>query len=913
MPILTGKRLGPYEILSAIGAGGMGEVYQAHDTRLGRDVAIKVLPEAFAHDPERLSRFQREAKMLAALNHPRIATIYGLEQSNGTSYLVMELVSGETLAERVKREGALPIEDALTICKQIAEALEAAHEKGIIHRDLKPANVKVTPEGKVKVLDFGLAKASEGDAANDDPSNSPTLSMAATMHGVILGTAAYMSPEQARGKAVDKRTDIWAFGCVLYELLCGRPAFDGEDVTDILAAVVRTEPDWDRLPEATPSAIRTLLRRCLRKDRRERFQDAADVRMEIEDVLAAPTSPGATTAAPRPRGWSQRAAWPASAGALALTTIAFAIGFVLRAPKPRQPIRLSAEIGADTSLYTNSASNSGSGALLSPDGTRLAFLASGADQKSRIYVRSLDQLQATVLSGTENARDPFFSPNGQWVGFFADSKLKKISVQGGAAVTLCDVPDDRGGSWGDDGTIVFIPNNRAALSKVSSAGGTPQPLTTLNKQTGEITQRWPQMLPGSKAVLFTSSSRGNFYEDADIFVYSIASGQRKIVQRGGFYARYVASGQVVYIHEGTLFAVPFDLKRLTATGQPAPILEGVLATPTSGGAQFSFSDTGNLVYVAGRGAVPGVSIYWMDRAGKFSPLRETPGVYYNPAFSPDGKRLALETDDGKRSDIWVYEWERDGFTRLTFAGETNSNPVWTGDGQRIVYSSTEGGGVPNLWWIRADGAGDAQRLSESKSQQYAGSWRPDGKVLAFRQLNPDTGLDIVTLSVEGDEKSGWKPGEPKFFVKSTFDETEPAFSPDGRWLAYASNESGSYEVYVRPFPGPGGKWQVSTGGGTYPKWSRNGKELFYRTAEEKIMVVTYTVSGDSFHADKPQLWSPGQFTDRGPGNYNFDLHPDGKRFAVLKTPGTESAAAVNKVSFVLNFFDEISRKVQIGK
>jgi serine/threonine protein kinase len=914
MAILPGLRLGPYEILSAIGAGGMGEVYSAHDTKLGRDVAIKVLPEAFAHDAERLSRFQREAKMLAALNHPNIATIYGLEQSGDTSYLVMELVSGETLADRVNREKAIPIEEALTIAKQIAEALEAAHEKGIIHRDLKPANVRVTPEGKVKVLDFGLAKAFEGDTANDDPSNSPTLSIAATMHGVILGTAAYMSPEQARGKAVDKRTDIWAFGCVLYELLTGKPAFNGEDVTEILASVVKTEPDWSRLPEATPAAIRTLLRRCLQKDRRQRFHEAADVRIEIEEALAAPPTVEPTTAATR--GWRDRVIWPVVAGVLAVIAIALAIVLVLRAPKlpqPLQPMRLRAEIGADTSLYTNSATNSGSAALLSPDGTRLAFLASGADQKSRIYVRSLDQLQATVLSGTENARDPFFSPNGQWVGFFADSKLKKISVQGGAAVTLCDVPDDRGGSWGDDGTIVFIPNNRAALSKVSSAGGTPQPLTTLNKQTGEITQRWPQMLPGSKAVLFTSSSRGNFYEDADIFVYSIASGQRKMVQRDGFYARYVASGQVVYMHEGTLFAVPFDLKRLEVTGQPAPILEGVLATPASGGAQFSFSDTGNLVYVAGRAAVPGVSIYWMDRAGKFSPLRETPGGYYNPAFSPDGKRLALEIDDGKRRNIWVYEWERDAFTRLTFAGETNTNPVWTADGQRIVYSSTEGGGVPNLWWIRADGAGDAQRLSESKSQQYAGSWRPDGKVLAFRQLNPDTDLDIMTLSVEGDEKSGWKPGEPKVFVNSAFDEREPAFSPDGRWLAYASNESGSYEVYVRPFPGPGGKWQVSTGGGTYPKWSRNGKELFYRTAEEKIMALTYTVSGDSFHADKPQLWSPGQFTDRGPGNYNFDLYPDGKRFAVLKAPGAEQNAAVNKVSFVFNFFDEISRKVPPGK
>jgi Tol biopolymer transport system component len=908
MTLATGTRFGSYELGVQIGAGGMGEVYQAHDTKLGRDVAIKVLPEAFAHDSDRLGRFQREAKMLASLNHPNIATIHGLEHSDGVHFLIMELVAGETLAERIKREGALPVEEGLKISVQIAEALEAAHEKGIIHRDLKPANVKVTPEGKVKVLDFGLAKAFAGDVADSNPSQSPTLSAVATMQGVLLGTAAYMSPEQARGKAVDKRTDIWAFGCVLYELLTGKQAFAGDDITEILAAVVRAEPDWEALPAATSAQVRALLRRCLQKDKTLRLQAAGDARIEIHEALTAPVTAEPVAAQPKSR---ERIAWAATAAALALATIALASVLVLRGPKPQKLMRLSAEIGVDASLYTAF----GASAILSPDGTRLAIVASGADQKSRIYVRSLDQLQAAALSGTENARDPFFSPDGQWIGFLADGKLKKISVQGGAAVTLCDAPSDRGGNWGDDGTIVFTPdsNGRVALSKVSSAGGTPQPLSTLNKQAGEETQRWPQVLPGGKAVLFTSNTHGNNYEDADIVVYSMASGQRKTVQRGGFYARYVPSGHVVYMHEGTLFAVPFDLKRLEATGQPAPILEGVVTSPSVGGAQFSFSETGNLVYVAGGTGGQNISIYWMDHEGKFTPLRETPGAYYNPAFSPDGKRLALEIFDGKRSDIWVYEWERDALTRLTFAGEANRFPVWTPDGQRIVYSSQEKGGTPNLWWIRADGAGDAQRLAESKSPQFAGSWRPDGKVLAFRQVNLGTNSDIMTLPIEGDEKSGWKPGEPKPFVNSAFNEGDPAFSSDGRWLAYMSDESGSFEVYVRPFPGPGGKWQVSTGGGGTPKWSRNGKELFYRTLDSKIMVVTCTASGDSFHADKPQLWSPGQFTDRGLGFYSFDLHPDGKRFAVLKAPGAEQAAAVNKVSFIFNFFDEIRRKLPPGK
>jgi Tol biopolymer transport system component len=454
-----------------------------------------------------------------------------------------------------------------------------------------------------------------------------------------------------------------------------------------------------------------------------------------------------------------------------------------------------------------------------------------------------------------------------------------------------------------------------ALSKVPSAGGIPQPLTKLDAQAGEITQRWPQVLPGGKAVLFTSSTNAGNYEDAEIVVYSMASGQRKTVQRGGFYARYLPSGHVVYMHAGTLFAVPFDLQRLEVTGPPVPILEGVVSTPNSAGAQFSFSESGTIVYVAGgAGGGQNVSIYWMDREGKFTPLRETPGNYTNLAFSPDGKRLALQIADGKRSDVWVYDWERDALTRLTFAGEQNNYPVWTPDGQRIVYSSLGKGGPTNLWWMRADGGGDNQRLVESKNTQGGGSWRPDGKVLAFQQYNPDTGYDIMTVPIEGDQRSGWKPGEPKPFVNSVYDERLPAFSPDGRWIAYQSNETGNYEAYVRPFPGPGGKLQISTGGGLAPRWSHNGKELFYRTVtDDKIMLVTYTASGDSFHADKPQPWSPGQVTDLGLGIYDFDLHPDGKRFAVLKVPGTEQTAAVNKVSFIFNFFDEIRSKVSPGK
>jgi serine/threonine protein kinase/Tol biopolymer transport system component len=911
MALANGTKLGPYEIVAPLGAGGMGEVYRARDTRLERIVAIKILPRHLSTDPILRQRFEREAKTISSLNHPHICVVHDVGRQDGIDFLVMEYLEGETLATRVAK-GPLPLEQVLKYGVQIADALDKAHRSGVVHRDLKPGNIMLTSQGGTgaKLLDFGLAKAAVPLSTGTTLTAAAMRTAPVTQEGTIVGTFQYMSPEQVEGKELDGRSDIFSFGAVLYEMVTGRRAFQGKSQISVASAVLEKDPEpISTLQPMTPPALDRAIRRCLAKDPEDRWQTARDLELELKWIAEAGSQAGVPAPLVSHRKMRERLSW-AAAAVFVLTTIALAIGFVLRAPNTPQPMRLSAEIGADASLYTTY----GTSAILSPDGTRLALVASGSDQKRRIYVRSLDQLQATALSGTENARDPFFSPDGQWIGFFADSKLKKISVQGGAAVTLCDVPDDRGGSWGEDGTIVFAPDQRATLSKVSSAGGTPQPLTTLDKQTGENTQRWPQVLPGSKAVLFTSNTTGGTFagfEDSDIVVYSMASGQRKKLQRGGFHARYLPSGHVVYMHEGTLFAVPFDLKRLEVTGQPAPILEGVVTAALYAGAQFSFSETGTFAYVAGRSGGQNVSIYWMDREGKFTPLRETPGNYSNPAFSPDGKRLALEIFDGKRSDIWVYEWERDALTRLTFTGESNGYPVWTPDGQRIVYSSLEKGGAYNLWWIRANGAGDSQRLAENKNIQFASSWRPDGKVLAFMQLNPGTSWDVMTLPIEGNAKTGWKPGEPKPFVNSAFIEWEPAFSPDGRWLAYMSNESGTSEVYVRPFPGPGGKWQISTGGGLYPKWSRNGKELFYRTVDSKIMEVTYTAAGDSFRADKPQIWSPGQFTDRG-NAYNFDLQPDGKRFAVLKAPGTEPTAAVNKVSFIFNFFDELRRKLPPG-
>ncbi|NDQ57645.1 MAG: protein kinase [Acidipila sp.] len=914
MPLAPGTHFGPYEITAPLGAGGMGEVYRARDTRLGRDVAIKVLPADHSSDPARKQRFEREAKAISSLNHPHICVLHDVGHQDGIDYLVMECVEGETLAKRLEK-GALPLEQVLKFGAQIGDALDKAHRSGVVHRDLKPGNIMLTPTG-AKLLDFGLAKSAAPLAdmatltAAAHPAGQPAQAHPVTVQGTIVGTIQYMSPEQIEGKELDGRSDIFSFGAVLYEMLTGQRAFPGKSQLSVVSAILEKEPaPISTVKPMTPPVLDRAIRRCLAKDPEDRWQTARDLAIELKWI----GEPGSQTIAPAlaglrsPNKTSTRVAWSAAL-VLALTAIAFAAAFFLRTPKLPQPVRLSAEIGADATLYTNF----GPAVILSPNGTRLVFAAAGSDQKQRIYVRSLDQLQATVLAGTENARDPFFSPDGQWIAFFADDKLKKISVQGGAAATLCDAPNGRGGSWAEDGTIVFAPDMNVGLYKVSSEGGRTEALTTLDQQTGEVTHRWPQVLPGGKAVLFTSSTDGANYEDAEMVVYSIAGGQRKTVQRGGFYVHYLPSGHLVYMHEGRMFAVAFDLKRLEVTSPPAPILDGVVTDPGRGGAQFSASETGNLVYIGGASTTRYVSIYWMDRAGKFTPLRETPAAYSNPAFSPDGKRLAVEIFD-RGSEVWVDDWARDSLTRLTFAEKVNSNPVWTPDGQRLVYSSEEKGGTLNLWWKRADGAGNAQRLTQSKNAQYARSWRSDGKVLAFEQFNPGTKMDIMTLTVEGNEKSGWQPGEAKPFVNTSFTESAPAFSPDGRWLAYQSNESGNDEVYVRAFPGPGGKGQVSTGGGGFPKWSHNGKELFFRTADSRIMVATYITSADSFHADKPQLWSPGQFAPRLILDYNFDLHPDGTRFAVLKAPGAGEAPKVDKVSFIFNFFDELRRKVPTGK
>jgi Tol biopolymer transport system component len=895
MPLAAGTKLGTYEVRSAIGAGGMGEVYQAHDTKLGRDVAIKVLPEAFAHDPERLARFQREAKMLAALNHPNIATIYGIEQSGGTSYLVMELVSGETLQERVKRDGVVPIEEALAIAKQIAEALEAAHEKGIIHRDLKPANVKVTPEGKVKVLDFGLAKAFEGDTSTEDMGNSPTLSMAATMQGVILGTAAYMSPEQAKAKAVDKRTDIWAFGAVLFELLTGKAAFHGEDVTDILAAVVMKEPAFDALPRNTPASVRVLLQRCLRKDKRQRLADATGLRIEIEDAIAAPKDSGAQQAAPVS---TSKLTWAVSAVAAALAIIAVAalFGWWRSARPVEHPLaRLDVDLGPDVSL----GSPLGTDTIISPDGTRLVYVSQG-----RLFTRRLDQLNATGLEGTQGAYAPFFSPDGQWVAFFTTGKLQKISVEGGSAITLCNAAYGRGGSWGEDGNIIAMLGINGGLSRIPSAGGPPTPVTNL--QSGEATHRWPQILPGGKAVLFTASTSGVGFDGANIEVMSLADHRMKMLVRGGTFGRYLPSGHLIYMNRGTLFAVPFDVDRLEVRGTPSPVLDQVGFNAGQGSAQLDFSQNGTLIYRSGGAGGTLLTVAWLDGSGKGQPLLAKPGIYVNPSLSPDGQRLAVDVAEGSGTDMWVYDWQRDTMMRLTFTG--SARPVWSPDGRYIAFQAPGEG----LSVIRSDGSGKPQPLTQSNNFQVPWSFAPDGKRLAFFELSSGTGYDLWTVPLESDS-AGLRAGKPEVFLQTPATELAPSFSPDGRWMAYYSNESGTFQVYVRAFPDNGGKWQISNSGGWLPMWSRNGRELFFETLDRHIMVAAFSVKGDSFVADKPRTWSEKQLGDAA-GRKNVDLAPDGKRIVALMPVETaEAQKAQSHVIFLENFFDELRRKVPVGK
>jgi serine/threonine protein kinase/Tol biopolymer transport system component len=891
-PSLAGRQLGAYKITSLLGAGGMGEVYQARDAKLKRDVAIKVLPAAFAHDAERLGRFQREARMLAALNHPNIAAIYGLEEWERSYFLAMELVPGETLAERL-RAGAVPIEEALKIGRQIAEALEAAHEKGIIHRDLKPANVKVTPENRVKVLDFGLAKAFSGNGGLD-LSNEINLTAMDTQEGRILGTPAYMSPEQARGTACDKRADIWSFGCLLYELLTGKPAFHGENTTEILAAVLRAEPDWQALPEALPQSIRALLRRCLQKDLNRRSRDAGDLRLELEEAMEPPdgTEPVGSSSTEGLHSLGRR--WPVfGLGALLLGAVITGViiwGLKPTPTPPQQVSRLVVSLPPGLQL----AGEVGDSVAISPDGTHLAYVArpGGAPQ---VYLRAMDSMEARPIPATEEANNPFFSPDGQWLGFFAGGDLKKVSLNGGAAITLCEAQLRNGASWGDQGSIII--GGSAGLQQVSDSGGTLQPVGTRLKK-GELPfgQSWPEFLPGGKAVLFVSNANSN---SAQIFVESIATGERRNLVQGTA-PHYARSGHLVYLQGTTLMAVPFNLQSLAVTGTPLPVMDGVRQTTNTGGAEYSLSATGLLVYVSGGVAAPRSRLVWVSRNGTEQTIDAPVHSYVNPRLSPDGRRIAVGITEQERQ-VWLYDLSRGTLTRFTFQGNNNLDPLWTPDGKRIVFTSNKEG-TRNLFWQLADGSGGLERLTTSEHLNIPSSWSPDGRFLAFSEnTTSTTGYDIWVLRLS-DRKA-----TP--FLRTPLNENAAQFLPDGHWLAYASDESGRYEIYVQPYPGPGGKWQISTEGGREPIWNRNGRELFFRNGNK--MMAADIATQPSFASGTPKMLFEGPYQLLDLSTPNYDVSSDGQRFLMLKP--AEQAEATTQINVVLNWFEELKRKVPTEK
>ena len=912
MSLTAGSRLGPYEIVSPLGAGGMGEVYRAHDTKLGRDVAVKILPDLFVTDPERVARFEREAQLLAALNHPHIAAIYGLEESGATKVLVLELVEGESLAQKLEgtRGSGLGTSEALAIARQIIDALEAAHEKGIIHRDLKPANIMFTADGQVKVLDFGLAKLDPSGATESGGpgglTHSPTLTVAATQAGMLLGTAAYMSPEQARGRAADKRADVWAFGCVLFEMLTGKRAFEGEDATDVIAAVVRGEPDWTALPDTVPAYIRTLIKRCLEKDRKARVGDVAALRyVMVEGATGVEGSAQASqqTAVARrfpfggPQG-RQPSALIAGGAAIAVVAVAATWLATRQAPVPKPPTRFGIVPPASQALGGAPPDRN---LVISSDGTHIVYVGGGASG-GQLIVRALDQLDSVALPGITGVRSPFLSPDGRWIGFFSNVDLKKVSINGGPPITLCRTTGaPRGASWGPDDTIVFATSDTGTgLLTVPAGGGEPKVLTKPDTAHGELDHLLPSVLPGGRGVLFTIALQSPI-ENAQIAVLDLKSNQKKILIRGGSQGEYVESGHLVYGAAGTLRAVRFDLSRMEVVSDPVPVIEHV-SMGTSGAANYAVSRSGALLYAPGTSGGER-SLVWVDRQGHEEAIPAPPRAYVAPRISPDGARVAVEIRD-QEQDIWIWELARRTLTRLTFDPSPDSSPVWTPDDRRIIFASGRvQGGSQNLFWQPADGTGAAEQLTKSPNQQLPSAMTPDGTRVIFRETIPAAAWDLEMLTL--DPKRQTQP-----LLQAAMNQWNGEVSPDGRWLAYQSDESGQSEIYVRPFPNVNsGRWQVSTSGGRTPAWARSGRELFYLDANNLMTAVPVQTSS-TFGAGNPaKVLTTAPWV--GAAHRTYDVSPDGKRFLIIKDARDDDPKSTTTPSMVvvLNWLEDLKARI----
>ena len=882
MPLSVGSRLGHYDVTALIGEGGMGQVYQATDTKLNRQVALKILPEAFASDPDRLVRFQREAQVLASLNHPGIAAIYGLEEADDTRALVLELVEGPNLADRIA-QGPIPLNEALPIAKQIAEALEAAHEAGVIHRDLKPANIKVRPDGTVKVLDFGLAKALD-TTPEGDPSQSPTLTAAATQMGVIMGTAAYMSPEQAKGRTVDRRGDVWAFGAVLYEMLTGQRAFAGSDVSEVLASVLAREPDWTLLPRDVSPVLGIYFRRCLQKDPKQRIGDVQDIRLALEGAFETTSVSTLETATPQAAGWRHVAPWVA---AVVLAGLVTGVGvWNLRPPPPaRSPERfvVSAPPSATPSLLAPVTA-----LAISPDGRTIAYRAV-VDGEVGLYVRHLDQLEGELLPGTEGAANIFFSPDGTEVGFVSpvDQSLKKIRVAGGPAVTLCPMPGvPRGASWGPNGTIIFAAAN-AGLFRVSSAGGEPEVLIDAE---GREDHDWPDVLPRGHAVLFTTDSEAG-PGNSQLAVLDLETGDQRGLPLSGSHPRYLSSGHLVYSSSGnTLWAVRFNPDRLEVVGEPIPVLEGV-ETGASGGANVAVSRNGTLVHEGG-GARRTRTLAWVDRQGNEEAIAAEPRPYTTVSLSPNGRQVMTQVGSiGESVDLVLFDLTRDTATPFTFSPGFDAYPQWTPDGQQVVFYSIRDD-ANHILMRAADGTGQVETLMTSENLIVPLSFSPDGRTLVFVESRPETGFDIGTLSLDGEGRTEW-------LLEDTFSEGRAQVSQDGRWMAYLSTEADQFDIFVRPFPNvDDGRFPIARNAGT-PVWGPDGRELFYQRLEDGAIMVVPIDTEPTFSAGNPTVLFDGPYA-RGGALFMFDT-TDGQRFLMIKEP------SATDITLVQNFDEELRR------
>ncbi|MGH9363698.1 MAG: protein kinase domain-containing protein [Thermoanaerobaculia bacterium] len=881
MSLAAGSKLGPYEILSPIGAGGMGEVYKARDTRLEREVAVKVLSPHLSSSEEMRQRFEREAKSISQLSHPHICALYDVGSHEGTEYLVMELLEGETLAARLAG-GPLPVEGTLRFGVEIADALDKAHRQGIVHRDLKPGNVMLTKSG-VKLLDFGLAKAVAPASPQSGLTSLPTVARPQnlTQQGTILGTFQYMAPEQLEGAEADARSDIFAFGAVLYEMATGRKAFAGKSQASLIGSILKDDPaPISSIQPMTPPALDRVVKTCLAKDADDRFQTAHDVKLQLQWIAEGGSQAGLPAPVAARRRSREKLAW-AVAGAALLAALALGVGFVRRAPAPRHMVRFD--------IATPEGITSIDAPRISPDGRYLAFNATDSSGKSRIYVRPLNALSAQPLAGTEGTTRPFWSPDSRFLGFFAEGKLKKIEVTGGPAQKICDAPSGADGSWSPEGVILYDGRANDPIYRVSAAGGTPVVAVKQDAARKETTVAWPEFLPGGRHYLYMAT--GQKPEDNAYRIGSLDSTESKALAPAQTLVTYAPPGYLLFVRDKTLVAQPFDAKAMKTTGEPIPLAEHI-GTNAVGLARFSVSREGTLAYRTGES---GVRLVWVDRTGREGEALGDPGEYHEPALAARGDRLAFDFRDARsgKGDIWVRDLARGINSRFTFGAAEAFAPLWSPDGKRIVFT-LRGGAAPDLYEKPADGQGEPTLLLKTDEVKIACDWSRDGRYIAFQSLGKEL-WNIWVLPTFGDAK-------PFPFLKTPFSEGLPSFSPDGRFLAYQSNESGRGEVYVQSFPGPGGKWQISNAGGAEPHWRSDGRELYYRGPDQKLMAVEIQ-TGSGFTAGVPRALFLGRF-DTATARNRYLPSADGQRFLTVAPLGRE---AMTPTTVVLNWFAELGR------